>query len=91
MNTATIIHDAPCEWDLAERAPQLLIQFDASIDASTIKVTIWERCGGCEATVTYAAQRMPWRRIHRDRRASVAVWFATWEHRYQLSGTSNPL
>lgn len=77
-------HTPTCLRQDTGRPPALLVQFDPSVDASSVLISLWERCGDCGAVVGYDQGRMPWRRFHRQWKPTLAVWIATWEHRHQL-------
>jgi hypothetical protein len=81
-----ISHDPDCTADAEDLVPALVIRFAPSRTAGTIRVTIWEECPGCLCSIVYANGRSPLRRFHREWRASLATWLATWEHRHQIWG-----
>lgn len=86
MPVLHIVHMPECPHDLAEIPPSLVTRWTPSASGDTLMVQVWEECDSCRQTTGYASGRMPARRFHREWRASLAVWFATWEHRHNVWG-----
>lgn len=82
----SIQHDPDCTADLEGWSPRLIVSFAPGVSGETVRVTIWEECPSCLAHIVYTTGRMPLRRFHREWRASLATWVATWEHRHQIWG-----
>lgn len=77
-------HTPDCPAIESGQPPAMIVSFSPSRGAGTIMVRFWERCESCGAQTSYEQGRMPYRRFHREWRATLAVWLATWEHRHQI-------
>jgi hypothetical protein len=77
-------HTPDCPAQDTGKPPALVMAYDPSVDASSVMISMWERCTQCGAVTAYEQIRMPWRRFHRQWKPAAALWVATWEHRHQL-------
>jgi hypothetical protein len=79
-----ISHEPGCEALDDGTVPRLTTSFTPSTNLDSIRVEIWEQCPVCMRSISYASGRMPMRRFHREWKASLATWLATWEHRHNI-------
>lgn len=83
--TANAQHTPDCVAVEIDRPPALVVEYRPDSNG-TVRISTWERCPLCHATLGYHTAREPWRRFHRTWRPTMAVWIATWEHRHNLGG-----